>query len=261
MKKHLNLLLDMLELSILSSIQSKKKFFLEVFLILMNNLFFVALWGIFFNRFDAIAGWTFSDVMAVIAIASGAFGLKEIAFGGVQKISPLILNGEIDSYLVKPKHTLLLIAASKSFPKGWGHLATGLLLTAFGGFATLLSVPFILASMILGCLTFTSAAIIIYSLPFWLGPVQNGTKRYYETLLLFSLYPAHTYTGLFKVALFSILPAGLIGTLPVEILQHFSLAKLLYLLGGTATFCVLALFTFNKGLQNYESGNKFIIQR
>jgi ABC-2 type transport system permease protein len=261
MKKQFILFLDLIEISIRSSIQSKKKFFLEVVLIMMNNFFFVALWWIFFQRFDAIAGWSFGDVMAMIAISSGAFGLKEIIFGGTQKISSLILNGEIDSYLVKPKSTLLLILTSKSFPRGWGHLATGIFLTAFGGFATIWTLPFILASMVLGCIIFTAAAVTIYTLPFWLGPVENGTRRYYETLLLFSLYPAHTYSGLLKVALFSILPAGLIGTLPVEILRNFSLDKLLLLTGSTLALSAFALFVFSKGVKHYESGNQFTLQR
>ena len=253
-RKRLASYIDTLEMSIYSSFQQKGSFFTELSLIGLNNFFFIALWWLFFQRFDSIAGWYLSDILTMMSIVFGAFGLKEIFFGGLQTLSFLIESKQIERYLMLPGSPLLHIAASRSFPKGWGHFLTAISLLCFGGFASLSTLPLLALFITTGCIIFTSISVILYSLPFWLHSVDNASKRYYENLLLFALYPAHTYGGILKIALFSVIPAGTIGTLPVELLQEFSLNKLLFLLGSAAFFLFLARLVFQKGLKAYKGG-------
>ncbi len=247
----------LLKTSIKSSVSKRGAFLLEVSFIIANNLLFFALWWIFFQRFEEIASWKLPQMTALIAISSGAFGLTQVFFGGVKQISYLILSGDLDAFMVQPQNILLHIIGSKSFAKGWGHIATALLLTFFGGFTTLYTFPLALLCMVLGSLLFTSLAIIAYSLPFWFGPIEDVIKKYYESILLFSFYPTHLYHGFLKIIMFSVIPAGIIGTIPVELLQNFSFLNLLLLLGSTSIFVGLAYLLFNLGLKKYESGNQF----
>lgn len=248
------------KMSLKASASQKGVFLTECFLIIANNLLFFSLWWIFFQRFQGVGAWTFQDMTALIAIGSGAFGLAQIGFGGIKKISYLILSGELDSFIIQPQNILLHVAGSKSFAKGWGHLMTGLLLTLFGGFATPLTIPLALLCMLFASFIFASVGVIAYSLPFWLGSIESVSKKYYESLLLFSMYPTHIYSGALKIIMFTLLPAGLIGTIPVELLRDFSIFKLLLLIGSSVSFIALAFFIFNAGLKRYESGNQFGIR-
>lgn len=257
MHKSMLFFTELVKTSIKSSISQRGAFLIETSFILANNLLFFALWCIFFSRFGEIATWKLPQMTALLAIGSGAFGLTQVFFGGVKKISHLILSGDLDSFMIQPQNILFHIIGSKSFAKGWGHLLTALLLVLFGGFTTIYTFPLAILCMILGSLLFTSIAVIAFSLPFWLGQVEDVTKKYYESILLFSLYPTHIYRGFFKIIMFSIIPAGIIGTIPVELLREFSFLNLFLLLGITAIFAGSAYVFFNLGLKKYESGNQF----
>lgn len=57
--------------------------------------------------------------------------------------------------------------------------------------------------------------------------------------------------------MYTLIPAGVIGTIPVELLRHFSWSRLAILLSSTLIFCLLAIWVFGRGLKRYESGNQF----
>ena len=250
----------LLKMSLKSAISQKGVFLTECALIILNNLLFFFLWWIFFQRFQEVGEWTFQDMTALIAISSGAYGFMQIGFGGIKKIAYLILTGNLDSFLIQPQNILVHVIGSKSFAKGWGHVMTATLLTIFGGFATPLTMPLAFLCMFLGSFIFASIGVIAYSLPFWMGSIESVSKKYYESLLLFSMYPTNIYSGILKVVMFTLIPAGLIGSIPIELLRDFSIFKLLLLMGSAVSFIALAFFIFNTGLKRYESGNQFGIR-
>ena len=94
---------------------------------------------------------------------------------------------------------------------------------------------------------FTQPAILLHSLAFWLGPVEGLVRQLWEFLLTFSMYPRTLFTGVLKILLFTVIPAGFIGFLPAELLQSFSVAGLLYVLGGASGYMLLALWVFAAG--------------
>jgi ABC-2 type transport system permease protein len=56
-----------------------------------------------------------------------------------------------------------------------------------------------------------------------------------------------------KLLLFTALPAGFIGFLPVELLHSFSWGTLLAMAGAAAAYCALAALVFRLGLKRYQS--------
>jgi ABC-2 type transport system permease protein len=57
--------------------------------------------------------------------------------------------------------------------------------------------------------------------------------------------------------MFTLIPAGIIGFLPVELVRSFSWIRLGILLASAFTFWGIAVEVFNIGLRRYESGNQF----
>jgi ABC-2 type transport system permease protein len=57
--------------------------------------------------------------------------------------------------------------------------------------------------------------------------------------------------------MFTVIPAGVIGYLPVELIREFSWGNFVLLILSSFGFVALALTTFYAGLRKYESGNTF----
>ncbi|MBM3201546.1 MAG: hypothetical protein FJZ56_03965, partial [Chlamydiae bacterium] len=124
--------LSLLKVSIRASITQKGAFVCDLLLMIFNNLIFIALWWIFFDRFKEIGNWKMADMIALNAIGLGAYGLMRVFFGGVINLSKTILNGSLDIFLTQPKNVLLHILMSTSYPKGFGHLLSAFILIVIG---------------------------------------------------------------------------------------------------------------------------------
>lgn len=230
---------------------------MESGLMIANNMIFFSVWWIFFNQFRQVGGWQIKDMTALLAVGSGAYGLLQICFGGTRQLAKVIISGDLDSYLTKPKNVLLHIAGSFSARKGWGHLMTAFLLIFLGGLTESYTLCLLLVSFITGCMVYTSFRVIVHSLTFWLGPIESLSEKYADSLFLFALYPTNIYSGLMQFLMFTLLPAGIITFLPVELIRDFSLQKLFVLILSASLFPLLAFFVFYRGLRRYESGNRF----
>ena len=102
---------------------------------------------------------------------------------------------------------------------------------------------------------FTAVLVLINSLAFWLGRSEILAEHFLNAMVTFSLYPGTLFDGAARIFLFTLVPAGLTGALPVEMLRNFEVAKLAWLCLGTGIFVGLAILVFHWGLRRYESGS------
>jgi ABC-2 type transport system permease protein len=254
--KTVRFFLALLKTSIRGSISNRNAFLLESVLMIGNNLVFFSMWWIFFQKFQNIGGWQVDDMAASMAMLSGAYGLSNICFGGIKNLGLIILNGDLDPFMTQPKNLLLHLAGSKSRSKGWGHILTALTLLSLGGIKAA-SIPLLLSLTVSGALIFASVGVIVHSLTFWLGSIESVSEKYLDSLFIFTLYPTNIYSGLLQLVMFTLIPAGLIGYFPVELLRHFSWDRFALLLLSASLFVATAFWVFYSGLKRYESGNKF----
>ena len=71
---------------------------------------------------------------------------------------------------------------------------------------------------------------------------------------------ARQSTAIFNLsglALFTLLPAGFVGYIPVRVVQAPSVVDVILLAGGAITFLGLAIVVFEYGLRRYASGSWF----
>lgn len=247
----------LIRMSIRASIQKRGVFLFECGLMITNNFIFFSIWWIFFRQFNDIAGWNFHDMLILTAIGTGAYGLMQVCFGGTRFLSQIIVNGDLDAFLTQPKDPLFHIAASKSLSKGWGNVLTSFLVILFGGLTSPYVLVLILLGVLSGCFVFTAMTIIAHSMAFWMGSIEGLSKKYCDTLFLFALYPTNIYSGVIQLVMFTLIPAGLIGYVPVELIRDFTWFKLCVMVGSSFLFFMVAIYIFNLGLKRYESGNKF----
>lgn len=257
MVKNLRFLFYLLGTSIKASASLRGAFLLEMSLMLANNLVFFSVWYIFFQQFNSVGGWHLQDMVVMIIVGTGGYGFMRVCCGGIRDLSKKILSGDLDPFMTQPKPLLMHVAASRSWARGWGHILTSLLLIIGSRITDPLILTLLIISILCVFAIFSSCAIIAHSLAFWLGPIENLSERYTDSLFLFALYPTNIYSGMMEIVMFTLIPAGLIGFLPVEIIRQFSWPMFFALLGSAAFFVSLAIFIFYSGLKQYESGNQF----
>ena len=107
---------------------------------------------------------------------------------------------------------------------------------------------------------FVASGLILHSLAFWLGDVDSLARQVWEFLITFSLYPPTLFSGGLRVLLFTALPAGFIGYLPVELLREFSPGTLALTSAAALAYVLLARGVFRAGLARYESGNRIAVR-
>lgn len=255
--KTFNFFCALLKTSIRASISSREAFLIESILMIGNNLIFFSIWWIFFLKFDEIGGWTIREMAASMAILSGSYGLAQICFGGVKTLGPAILNGDLDPFMLQPKNLLFHFVGSKSRSRGWGHLLTTIALIFLGHLSDPKSLALMGMACISGALILTSLGVMAASLTFWVGPIESVTQKYLDSIFVFALYPTNIYSGALQLIMFTLVPAGLIGFVPVELLRKFEWTRLALLILSCSLFFILAVWTFYRGLKRYESGNQF----
>jgi len=77
---------------------------------------------------------------------------------------------------------------------------------------------------------------------------------------MFSMYPPALFGSGLRLVLFTLLPAGLVSYLPVELLLHPSWGALGAALGGSLAYAAFAVWLFEQGLRRYASGNRFTVR-
>ncbi len=102
--------------------------------------------------------------------------------------------------------------------------------------------------------------LIMHSLSFW-GMSGDACERGFGAFIITSTNPQNGFSPLMKAILLTVIPAGYVGLLPVEIVRHFRWDYLVLQLAVSSGFFVFSLWLFGRGLRRYASGNKFLSLR
>jgi ABC-2 type transport system permease protein len=255
--RNLRFTLALFSTTIKGSLALRGAFLLQASFMLVNNLIFFSTWWILLRRFGNIRGYTIADMLALFGVSVTGYGVAVVLCGGLLELARSIEDGELDALLSQPKSVLLRALASRSIASGWGDAATGIAMLAMSGYVNLRSAPLALLAVAISALMFVASSVMLHSSAFWLGRVQSTTRILIDFVITFSLYPPTLFGSGIKVVLFTLLPAGLVAFLPVELLRDFHASTAVLAVGGAAAYTWLAHWVFMRGLRRYASGSRF----
>ena len=189
------------------------------------------------------------------AVAASGFGIAFAVMGNAWHLAGLIVNGQLDSWMLHPRAILPHLLVGRTVASAWGD-------AAFGYLAYLLFVRpdlahfamFIVLSLSVAVL-FVGFGVLSASLTFYLG---NGTllsEQWRFAAITFSTYPEPLFSGAAKVLLYTAIPAGFISYVPVRALRTLSLVDAGLAIAGALVVAGLGVGLFYLGLRRYESGN------
>ena len=241
-----------------SSLALRSAFVVQALFMVLNNVVFFVFWWILLRRVPDVRGWQLADIALLFGIAATSFGLVVTIAGGVRHLGECIEEGELDTLLAHPQPTLLYALGLRSRASGVGDAVSGLGFIAASGYLTLSSAPLIALVVLAASGTFLASGIIFFSLAFWLNRTGTLSRQLWELLITFSLYPEPLFGGALRLVLFTVLPAGFVGYLPVQVVRQPSLAGIAMLVGGVGVYLALARWVFARGLRRYSSGSRFV---
>jgi len=253
--KHLRLIGLYFKFNLQAAMEYRVSFITQAFGMALNNAFFIFFWWIIFNKVSTIGGYGFKEVMVIWALAASTFGFLHIFFGNVRQMTKMIINGELDTYLLQPKNVYVNVHCSRMVVSAWGDFIYGfILIIIVYGFDPLKLLLFTLFTAAGGLLTGAVMASAD-TLTFYIGDASAVTRLVAEFLINFSLYPDSIFRREVKWVMYSLLPAGFIVFVPFRLLTAFSWYGLLGLLAIDTAYIILGYLFFMRGLKRYESGN------
>lgn len=255
--KSLSLSINYMKFNFACAMEYKAAFITQVMGMALNDAIFLIFWIILYKKIGTdINGYVLNDVMFLWSIVAAGFGLHVIIFGNSNFISKIIYTGELDVYLLQPKPVLINMLCSRMNISGWGDFIYGFFLFVFTQSLDLKTISLFMIFTILIIIVFTSIRVFYHSFTFFLGNVEEFAQTAAELTTAFSIYPGSVFKGPERWLLHSLIPAGLVAYIPVELIKNFNFNKMLILLGADALIMILAIIAFNIGLRYYESGNR-----
>jgi len=242
-------------LAIRTSFGDRINFWLQSLGMALNDGFFLLLWFMFFAGFRAVGGWGRADVALLLGLIMVIVAVAGIFFGGYRDMAAAILRGELDSLLTQPRLVLSRLIARESIPSAWGDLGVGLMLLFAFAHLTLVTLPFALIGFVCGLVVYVASAVLYASLAFWFSGARSFARDLTDFMLLFSSYPGSIYSGATRFVAYTILPAGFIVLIPVQLLRHPDLGTLAIALASAFAYMALALIAFHFGLRRYRRGD------
>lgn len=240
-----------------SALALRAAFIIQVVFMALNNLTFFVFWWVLMSRVTTIRGWRLGDIQMLFGLVAAAFGLTITVAGGVRHLGRFIEDGDLDTLLTRPTSVLVHALGMRAHPSGFGDLLSGLIFIAWSGQLSWGTASVLMIVIVSSAMIFVACGVMFFSLAFWLGRIETVVTQVWELLITFSLYPEPLFGGALRLVLFTVLPAGFVGYVPVRILRAPSVTNVTILVCVAIGYLSIAALIFDRGLRRYASGSRF----
>lgn len=253
--KNLKLIFSYFKLNIKKELAYKTSFILKIFMMLLNDAFFILQWVIIFSIVDDIAGYKFEDVLLLWGLSAGTYGVAHAFFENAFHINDMVYEGKLDVYLTQPKNVLINVCASRGSISALGDLLYCFIVLIIIG-APWWWFLAVIPVLIVGAIIYVGCIVTLQSLSFYIKRGGAIADTVNSAVTLFGTYPGPIFTGFVKVILYTIIPVGFMIFTPAEnLFISFNGWWLLAMVSVAILWSIIAFFTFNQGLKKYNSGN------
>ena len=260
-KNFIRFLIESIKCNFKSIIEYKKSFLIQTIFMIINNGFFLIFWVVVFNvNGGTVEGITMKDVLYLWGITPASWGLANILFGGFRYINRYVLNGTLDTYFLQPKSMLFSVGVSKMDFGAFGDFLYGIVLTIIAS-DSVLEFLLMVSYLILGTILTCAAFIIVRSLVFYLGEIDQIAHVYENSLFItLSSYPMEIFSNFFKFLMYTVIPVAYLVHIPIRMIDNFNLVEYLIIVVVSIGSFIVADIMFNKSLKRYESGNSMLMR-
>ncbi|WP_312475191.1 ABC-2 family transporter protein [Neobacillus sp.] len=245
--------------------KSQMQYRTSFFLMLIGQFFipFAIFAGLYllFERFGQIKGWQFFEVALCFAIIHMSFSLSECFARGFDMFSNLIVKGEFDRLLVRPRSTFVQVLGSKFEFSKIGRLFQSfiVLIWAISNLPIewgLIKAITLLLMITSGVLIFTGIYMLAATLCFWTVQGLEVANIFTDGGREMAQYPLNIYQKWVARFFTYVIPFGTVNYLPLMyILGRNEGNDLLYMLTPAlgSLFIFPCFFIWQFGVKHYRS--------
>ena len=160
--------------------------------------------------------------------------------------------------MLSPKNILARVCTSSFGVSGLGDIVFGIVCLIIYGFlihVNLLQILLIIVLVVLSTMLFFAVAVACYSASFYFDDAAFVVSGLFDLFFTPSLFHGGAFQGAMRAFFMFVIPALLVGTIPVEIVKDISMGKLAIVTIFTALWLVLSIKIFNRAIRHYESSN------
>jgi len=252
-KKLFKFVWEYFKINMQSAMEYRTSFITQATFMFLNDIIWVLFWMIFFNNFEMINGWAFNDLMIMYMVITASWGLVGVFAGNFRNVAEIIRDGQLDFYLTLPKEELTHLLVSKAKFDSFGDLTFGLVLALI--FIPIINLPLTLLLIVMAAAILLAFAVILGSLSFYLGSAVEISNQGMMGVLSIGSYPFSVFSGYTKFILLTLIPAGFVSGVPVELIRNFDSGWFLLMILCVIVLWAIAIIIFKIGIKRYESGN------
>lgn len=254
-KNNFKLIFSYFKLNMKKEWKYKSSFFMQIFMMILNDLFFIIQWYIIFSLVDNIGGYGFNETMLLWAVAAGGYGISHAFFGGAWHIKDIIYEGKLDVYLTQPKNVLINVCCSQTDVSALGDIAYAFIVLAIIN-APLYWYILMIPVIIIAGLLYVAVYVTFVSLCFYIKRGDSVAQTVEGTLNKAANYPPAIYNIIVKGLFFTLIPTFFYTFIPAQ--YFFLTPNTWWIIGAvvvTILWTTLAFVAFKLGLKKYNSGN------
>jgi ABC-2 type transport system permease protein len=214
-----------------------------------------------FERFGQIKGWDFFEVALCFAVIHMAFATSECFARGYDAFSSLVVNGEFDRLLVRPRSTVVQVLGSKFEFTRFGRLLQSVMVL---GWALMnLSIEWSVIKAITLCLMVISGVLIFTGIYILAATMCFWTIQGIEIVNIFTdggreiaQYPLNIYQKWITKFFTYVIPFGTVNYLPLMyVLGKADGNDILYMITPIwgSLFILPCLLVWRFGVRHYRS--------
>lgn len=214
-----------------------------------------------FERFGQIKGWSFYEVALCFAVIHMAFAISECFARGFDAFSGLVVEGEFDRLLVRPRSTVVQVLGSKFEFTRFGRLLQSVfvLVWAISGLEVewgVVKAVTLLLMVCSGIFIFAGIFILAATMCFWTVQGLEVANIFTDGGREMAQYPLDIYQKWVTRFFTFVIPFGCVNYLPLmSILDKTQGSEIGYMLTPLAGILFIApcLWVWHVGVRHYRS--------
>ncbi len=261
MIRYIRLYAHFLRFSFSRAMEFRFDFFFRIFMDFLYYTVNIGFYKVLFSHTNTLGGWNESEMMVFVAgfLVVDAINMTVFA-NNLWMIPDYINKGELDYYLLRPVSSLFILSLRDFAANSFVNLlaAGGILVYAllqYEGTLTLGNLSLFLVLLVLGAIMRYLVRMCFLIPTFWLHSGRGFDMVFFQ-LNRFIERPHRIFTGAMRVILTSILPFGVMASLPASLLiDGFSWSILAHFMLVLVGFSLFVGWFWNRGLRAYSSAS------
>lgn len=211
--------------SIKSWFQYRLDAFLRSFAVMLREATAIIVSYVTFLNFKNIDGWSLNELLFLYSFMFLTYGIFVIFFTGLRDFQDMVIKGDLDRLLIRPRGVLFQILASNS---DWfaaiGHGTLGVIVFVYstsrlGVVWNLAKVFMALSCIVSGVLVQGALFLVFASLSFFIVKTDNIKNVLYWNIKSFMGYPISIYPHIIQYIVVYVIPLAFVNFFPAQLIM------------------------------------------